>query len=72
MEHGHTQGEKEANITIKGERLRLTKLMDSDDIEAYLTTFERMMGAHEVDCMKWAYLLAPQLTGKAQKAYATM
>ena len=41
-------------------------------MEAYLTTFERMMEAFQVDKAKWAYLLAPQLTGKAQQAYAAM
>ena len=45
---------------------KLTKLGRSDDIEAYLTTFECMMAAYGV------YRLAPHLTGKAQQAYAAM
>ena len=52
------------------EHLRLTKLSEQDDIEAYLTTFERMMKAYKV--AKWVYLLVPQLTGKAQQACAAM
>ena len=52
--------------------MKLTKLTESDDVEAYLTTFERMMEAYQVDKAKWAYLLAPQLTGKVQQAYAAM
>ena len=36
-----------------------------DDIEAYRTTFERMMKAYEVDTARWAYKLAPQPTGQA-------
>jgi hypothetical protein len=59
-------------LVQKEVELRLTKLADADDIEAYLTTFERMMGAYEIDKTKWAFRLAPQLTGKAQQAYAAM
>ena len=41
-------------------------------MEAYLTTFERVMQAYEVAPERWAYKLAPQLTGRAQQAYAAM
>ena len=44
----------------------------ADDIEAYLVTFERTMEAYEVDGARWSFMLAPQLTGKAQQAYAAM
>ena len=50
--------------------VKVTKLTENDDIEAYLTTFERLMLAYEVKKEKWAYKLAPQLVGKAQQAYA--
>ena len=52
--------------------LKLTKLGEGDDIEAYLTTFERIMEAHKVRRERWSYQLAPQLTGKAQQAYAAL
>ena len=42
------------------------------DIEAYLTTFERVMAAYEIPKERWAYKLAPQLVGKAQQAYTAM
>ena len=51
---------------------KLVKLTEQDDIEAYLTTFERVMRAYEVKEERWAVKLAPQLTGKAQQAYAAM
>ena len=51
---------------------RLMKLGERDDIEAYLRTFERMMAVFEVDRGQWSYMLAPQLTGKAQKAFAAL
>ena len=51
------------------EKVKLTKLAEQDDIEAYLTTFERMMAAHGVE---EARKLAPQLTGHAQQAYAAL
>jgi len=45
---------------------------EDDNIEAYLTTFERLMAAYEVKRERWAFKLAPQLVGKAQQAYAAM
>jgi phosphoenolpyruvate carboxylase len=51
------------------EQLKLTKLTESEDIEAYLTTFERIMGVYG---MEEAFQLAPLLTGKAQQAYAAV
>ncbi|KAL5516316.1 hypothetical protein EMCRGX_G001609 [Ephydatia muelleri] len=52
--------------------LRVVKLTDRDDIEAYLTTFERLMAAYSVPRAKWIIKLAPQITGKAQQAYAAL
>ena len=52
--------------------VKLTWLSDSDDIEAYLTTFERMMGAYDIAKECWPFKLTPQLTGKAQQAYAAL
>eukprot|EP00731_Ephydatia_muelleri_P034136 Em0048g12a len=51
---------------------KLVKLTEQDDIESYLTTFERIMRAYEVKDERWAVKIAPQLTGKAQQAYAAM
>ena len=48
--------------------MKVAKLSD-DDIEDYLTTFERQMAAYEIDKKRWAYLLAPKLFGPAQQAY---
>ena len=51
---------------------KLVRLTESDDIEIYLTTFERTMQVYEVDPARWAFKLAPQLTGRAQQAYAAL
>ena len=51
------------------DQVKLTKLGDGDDIESYITTFERMMVAYEVPKERWVYKLAPNLTGRAQQAY---
>ena len=51
------------------EQLKLTKLTDQYDIEAFLTTFERMMGVFRIEKNRWAFKLAPQLTRKAQKGF---
>ena len=58
-----SHGDKEAKVS---------KLSDEDDIEAYLTTFERMMVVYGVPKDQWVFRAAPQLTGKAQQAYAAM
>lgn len=52
--------------------LKLTKLSEADDVEAYLTTFERMMQAYKVPNECLVYKLVPQLIGRAQQAYAAM
>ena len=52
--------------------LRVVKLADRDDIEAYLTTFERLMSAYNIPKDRWIFKLAPQLSGKAQQAYAAL
>ena len=45
---------------------QLVRLTDKDDIETYLTTFERVMEAYEVDRNRWTFKLAPYLSGRAQ------
>ena len=52
--------------------LKLAKLTKQDDIEAYLTVFERTMCAYKVERSRWSYMLALQLTGRAQKVFAVM
>ena len=59
-------------MEVGPESLKLTKLTETDDIEAFLTTFERAVVAHGVKRDKRAAILAPQLTGKARLAYAAM
>ena len=52
--------------------VKLVALTELDDIESYLVTFERIMTAHKVDKGRWPHYLAPQLTGKAQLAFAAL
>jgi len=51
-------------VEVGPESLKLTKLTEADDIEAFLTTFGRAVEAHGADRDKRAAILAPQLTGK--------
>ena len=53
-------------------QVKLVQLTEQDDIEAYLVTFERIMQAYEIPRAQWTYHLAPQLTGKAQQAFAAL
>jgi len=68
----HQQGEAAVRRADKEHDVKVPKLTEEDDIEAYLTTFECLMQAYEIPEAKWAYKLAPQLVGKAQQAYAAM
>ncbi|KAL5459896.1 hypothetical protein EMCRGX_G033284 [Ephydatia muelleri] len=45
---------------------------EKEDIEAYLVTFERIMTAHMVNKDRWPHFLAPQLSGRAQLAFAAL
>ena len=45
--------------------VKVAKLTEDDDIEAYFTTFERLMVAYEIPQRRWAFKLASQLVGKA-------
>lgn len=50
----------------------IPRLEDGDDIEQYLTTFERLATAYQWPEMDWAVRLIPYLTGKARAAYVAM
>ncbi|KAL2095443.1 hypothetical protein ACEWY4_010162 [Coilia grayii] len=50
----------------------IPKLEDTDDIEQYLTTFERLARAYRWPREDWAVFLVPYLTGKARSAYVAM
>ena len=54
------------------EPIKLTKLTEGDDIESYLTTFERVMATNEVNGEHWSFHLAPNLTGKVKQAYSAI
>ena len=55
-----------------GLSVKLVPLAENDDIEAYLVTFERIMAAHKVEKDRWSQYLAPQLSGRAQLAFAAL
>ena len=48
VEEIHRQGEAIERRVTKDHEVKVAKLVDSDDIEAFLTTFERLMKAHEI------------------------
>ncbi|CAL9686004.1 unnamed protein product [Knipowitschia caucasica] len=50
----------------------IPRLEVSDDIEPYLTTFERLATAYQWPVVEWAVRLVPYLTGRARAAYVAM
>ena len=56
----------------KALQVKLVSLAEKDDIEAYLVTFEHIMHAYKIDKTYWTYHLAPQLSGRAQQAFAAL
>ena len=50
----------------------MPKLADGDDVEQYLTTFERLVTAYSWPPADWAVFLVPYLTGRARSAYVAM
>ena len=50
----------------------IPRLEDCDDIEQYLTTFERLATAYQWPETDWAVRIIPYLTGKARAAYVAM
>ncbi len=51
---------------------QLSKLQDTDDIEHFLTTFERLAEVYKCTMEDWAIHLVPLLTGKARAAFVAM
>ena len=50
----------------------VSKLTKANDIEAYLTTFERLMGSFQCRRRGGCSSCPPQLMGKEQQAYAAL
>ncbi|XP_054841809.1 uncharacterized protein LOC129333892 [Eublepharis macularius] len=52
----------------RGTPFQLTKLGETDEIDAYLEAFERTAEAAQWPQAQWAFILGPYLTGEAQAA----
>ena len=66
----HTHTESNSGSSVKGPRIPTFR--EGEDIEVYLTTFERLAEANEWPREVWAARLAAVLTGKARQAYVRM
>ena len=66
------QGEAAKMRADNDKEVKVPRLAEQDDIVSYLIMFERLMAAYEVKHERWAYKLASSLSGKAQKAYASL
>ena len=57
------------DVTVK---VKLPKFIEGQDIEAFLTSFERLATVHKWPKTQWPVRLIPQLSGKALEAYSRM
>ena len=48
-EESGNRGREQTSNRDAGPKVRITRLTDEDDVEAYLTTFEQLMSAHEIE-----------------------
>ena len=58
--------------TVSNDKLTLTRYVEGNDIEAFLTTFEHLMTIYHIEEDRWVAKLAPHLAGRAQQAYTAM
>ncbi len=71
--HQQSGNQVEDNIGPPLSRIpRLEKLSDTDDVEHFLVTFERIAVACRWTKTDWVWHLIPLLTGKARAAYVNM
>lgn len=52
--------------------LKVARLTDEDDLEAYLTSFERTAKLAKWPVPQWTYILGPHLTGPAASVWRTL
>ena len=64
--------EKRLAEMLKLKDVHIADLGSNDDIENYLTTFERVAQTYKWEKKDWVVKIAPHLTGKAQAAFAAM
>ena len=65
MEHCEEIEIKQTSRAEEMRQLTLTKMLPTEDTEAYLSTFELLIKAFKIKRKFWTYKLSPQLTGKA-------
>ena len=53
-------------------KVKLPKYIEGQDIEVFLTSFERLAAVHKWPKTQWPVHLVPQLSGKALEAYSRM
>ena len=60
------------DTTTHHDKVVLPRFAEGEDIEAFLTTFKRLMSIYHIEEGRWVAKLVPQLSGRAQQAYAAM
>ena len=63
---------KKAEVGIIADKIRLPYLDDKDDVDTYLTKFERIAAQLKWDVTTWALRLSGHLKGKAAEVYTKL
>lgn len=72
LEIQHQKNQLTPVVNVDSAKLKIPSLNDRDDIEVYISTFERIAQANKWHKDSWATRLASLLTGRAREAYVRM
>lgn len=65
-------GKLNGSSSVQNSHVKLPKLEESQDIDVFLRSFEKLAALHKWDKSEWAIHLVPLLTGKALEAYSRL
>nr|XP_034310523.1 uncharacterized protein LOC117684040 isoform X3 [Crassostrea gigas] len=65
-------GKSNGSSSVQNSHVKLPKLEESQDIDVFLRSFEKLAALHKWDKSEWAIHLVPLLTGKALEAYSRL
>ena len=65
-------GKLNGSSSVQTSRVKLPKLVEGQDVDVFLRSFEKLAALHKWERSEWAIHLVPLLTGKALEAYSRL